>query len=65
MPDIDIDFDSKRRQDVIDYVVEKYGDKKVASIITFDTLAAKQVVRDVSRVLEIPLTEVDNITKLL
>ena len=65
MPDIDIDFDSKRRQEVIDYVVEKYGDKKVASIITFDTLAAKQVVRDVSRVLEIPLTEVDNITKLL
>ena len=65
MPDIDIDFDSKRRQDVIDYVIGKYGEKKVAGIITFDTLAAKQVVRDVSRVLEIPLTEVDTITKLL
>ena len=65
MPDIDIDFDSKKRQDVIDYVIHKYGKKKVAGIITFDTLAAKQVVRDVARVLEIPLTEVDTITKLL
>jgi len=65
MPDIDIDFDSKRRQEVIDYVIHKYGEKKVAGIITFDTLAAKQVVRDISRVLEIPLTEVDTITKLL
>jgi len=65
MPDIDIDFDSKKRQDVIDYVIHKYGEKKVAGIITFDTLAAKQVVRDVARVLEIPLTEVDTITKLL
>lgn len=65
MPDIDIDFDSKKRQDVIDYVIHKYGEKKVAGIITFDTLAAKQVVRDVARVLEIPLTEVDSITKLL
>lgn len=65
MPDIDIDFDSKKRQEVIDYVTNKYGTKKVASIITFDTLAAKQVVRDISRVLEIPLSEVDSITKLL
>ena len=65
MPDIDIDFDSKKRQEVIDYVIHKYGEKKVAGIITFDTLAAKQVIRDVARVLEIPITEVDSITKQL
>ena len=65
MPDIDIDFDSERRQEVINYVVEKYGYKRVAGIITFDTLAAKQVVRDVARILEISPSDIDYITKLL
>ena len=65
MPDIDIDFDSERRQDVINYVVEKYGKKRVAGIITFDTLAPKQVVRDVARILEISPSDTDYITKLL
>jgi len=65
MPDIDIDFDSEKRQDVINYVVEKYGEKRVAGIITFDTLAAKQVVRDVARILEISASDTDYITKLL
>lgn len=65
MPDIDIDFDSERRQDVINYVVDKYGEKRVAGIITFDTLAAKQVVRDVARILEISPSDTDYITKLL
>ena len=65
MPDIDIDFDSEKRQDVINYVVDKYGEKKVAGIITFDTLAAKQVVRDVARILEISPSDTDYITKLL
>lgn len=65
MPDIDVDFDSEKRQDVINYVIAKYGIKKVTGIITFDTLAAKQVVRDVARILEISLSDVDYITKLL
>ena len=65
MPDIDIDFDSEKRQDVINYVIGKYGEKRVAGIITFDTLAAKQVVRDVARILEISPSDVDYITKLL
>lgn len=65
MPDIDIDFDSEKRQDVINYVIEKYGEKKVAGIITFDTLAAKQVIRDVARILQISSSETDEITKLL
>ncbi|MCI6266212.1 MAG: DNA polymerase III subunit alpha [Erysipelotrichaceae bacterium] len=65
MPDIDVDFDSERRQDVINYVIEKYGEKKVAGIITFDTLAAKQVVRDVARILEISPSDTDYLTKLL
>lgn len=65
MPDIDIDFDSERRQDVINYVIEKYGQKNVAGIITFDTLAAKQVIRDVARILEISPSDTDYITKLL
>ena len=65
MPDIDIDFDSEKRQDVINYVVDKYGAKKVAGIITFDTLAPKQVIRDVARILEISLSDTDYITKLL
>ena len=65
MPDIDIDFDSEKRQDVINYVIDKYGEKRVAGIITFDTLSAKQVVRDVARILEISPSDVDYITKLL
>ena len=65
MPDIDIDFDSEKRQDVINYVTEKYGYKKVAGIITFDTLAAKQVIRDVGRVLDLSITDVEEITRLL
>ena len=65
MPDIDVDFDSEKRQDIIDYVTNKYGEKKVAGIITFDTLAAKQVIRDVSRILELPLSNVDEICNLI
>lgn len=53
MPDIDIDFDALKRGDVIDYVIDKYGEKKVVGIITFNTLGAKQVIRDVGRVLNI------------
>ncbi len=65
MPDIDVDFDSEKRQDVMNYVIEKYGEKKVAGIITFDTLAAKQVVRDVARILEISPSDTDELTKEL
>ena len=65
MPDIDIDFDSERRQDVINYVIDKYGEENVAGIITFDTLSAKQVVRDVARILEISNSDTDYIAKLL
>ena len=65
MPDIDIDFDSEKRQDVINYVTEKYGEKKVAGIITFDTLAAKQVIRDVARVMKISISDTDEICREL
>ena len=65
MPDIDVDFDSEKRQDVINYVINKYGEKKVAGIITFDTLAAKQVVRDVARILELSSSETDELTRNL
>ncbi len=65
MPDIDVDFDSEKRQDVINYVIKKYGEKRVAGIITFDTLASKQVIRDISRIMEISPTETENITKLI
>lgn len=65
MPDIDVDFDSEKRQDVINYVTEKYGEKRVAGIITFDTLAAKQVIRDVARVMQLSLADVDEICKQL
>ncbi len=63
MPDFDIDFCYERRQEVIDYVCRKYGDDHVAQIITFGTLAAKEVVRDVGRVLDIPYSKVDSISK--
>ncbi len=63
MPDIDTDFPDNRRDEVIQYVAEKYGEKHVAHIATFGTLGAKQVLRDVGRVLEIPLREVDMLCK--
>ncbi len=65
MPDIDIDFDDRGRSKVIDYVVEKYGRANVCQIITFGTMGAKTVIRDVSRVLGIPLSEADRIAKLI
>ncbi len=63
MPDIDIDFCYERRQEVIDYVTKKYGEKNVAQIVTFGTLAARGVVRDVGRVLDLPYNYVDAIAK--
>lgn len=63
MPDIDTDFPDIYRDQVIDYVVNKYGKKRVSGIITFGTLAAKQAIRDVSRVLNIPTYQVELITK--
>lgn len=63
MPDIDIDFMDTRREEVIEYVAEKYGKTRVAHITTFNTLKAKQVLRDVGRVLEIPTYEIDILTK--
>jgi len=65
MPDIDIDFDDRGREQVIDYVVEKYGQENVCQIITFGTMGAKTVVRDVSRVLDIPLDRADEIAKMI
>ncbi len=65
MPDIDIDFDDDGRQRVIDWVVDKYGKNQVAQIITFGTMAAKSSVRDVGRVLSLPLNETDRIAKLI
>lgn len=64
MPDIDIDFDDEGRSKVIDYVVDKYGKNQVAQIITYGTMAAKSSLRDVGRVMNIPLGEVDRITKI-
>ncbi|MBP5275592.1 MAG: DNA polymerase III subunit alpha [Lachnospiraceae bacterium] len=63
MPDIDIDFGDERRQEVIDYVIDKYGEEKVSRIITFGTLKAKGVVRDVARVLGLPYEVGDRISK--
>lgn len=63
LPDIDIDFDDEGREKVIDYVIEKYGKKQVAQIITYGTMAAKSALRDVGRVLNIPLSEVDAVAK--
>ena len=65
MPDIDTDFPDNKRDIVIEYVKEKYGEKRVSGIITFGTLAAKQVIRDVSRVLNIPLYKVDSLCKFI
>ena len=65
MPDIDIDFEPQRRGEVIDYVVEKYGRDKVVQIVTFGTLKAKNVIRDVGRVLDMPYGDVDVIAKMI
>lgn len=65
MPDIDVDFCKERRQEVINYVAEKYGKDHVAQIITFGTMAAKAAIRDVGRALDLPYGEVDKIAKLI
>ncbi|NLC67584.1 MAG: DNA polymerase III subunit alpha [Clostridiaceae bacterium] len=65
MPDFDIDFCYERRQEVIDYVVNKYGEDRVAKIITFGTMAARAVVRDVGRALDISYAEVDTVAKMI
>jgi DNA polymerase-3 subunit alpha len=65
MPDIDIDFDDRRRERVFQYVQEKYGQDRVAQIITFGTMAARAAIRDVGRVLDVPLPDVDRLAKLV
>ncbi len=65
MPDIDVDFAYERRQEVIDYVVEKYGKSNVSQIVTFGTLAAKGVIRDVGRVMDLPYNLCDTIAKMI
>jgi DNA polymerase-3 subunit alpha len=65
MPDMDIDFDDEGREKVIDYVIEKYGKNQVAQIITYGTMAAKSCIRDVGRVLKVPLSETDRMAKLI
>lgn len=65
MPDIDVDFCYERRQEVIDYVVRKYGKDRVVQIVTFGTLAARNVIRDVGRVLDLPYAIVDEVAKMI
>lgn len=65
MPDIDVDFCYERRQEVIDYVVRKYGKDRVVQIVTFGTLAARGVIRDVGRVMDLPYAFVDSIAKMV
>ncbi len=65
MPDVDIDFDDDGRQKVLDYVTKKYGKDKVAHICTFGTMATKMAIKDVARVLKLPLSEADRLTKLV
>ncbi|MDE7472060.1 MAG: DNA polymerase III subunit alpha, partial [Muribaculaceae bacterium] len=65
LPDIDIDFDDDGRADVLKYVTEKYGEEKVAHIITYGTMAAKSAIKDVARVEDLPLAESDRLTKLI
>lgn len=65
MPDFDVDFSDERRQEVIDYVAEKYGHDHVSQIITFGTMAAKMVIRDVARVLDYPYAEADSLAKMI
>jgi DNA polymerase III alpha subunit len=63
MPDIDTDFDDEGRQKVIDYVVQKYGQNQVAQIITYGGMAAKSSIRDVARVMDLPLNEADRLPR--
>ena len=65
MPDIDVDFCFERRQEVIDYVVRKYGKDCVAQIVTFGTMAARGVIRDVGRVMDLPYALCDSIAKMI
>ncbi|HEX3029339.1 MAG TPA: DNA polymerase III subunit alpha [Clostridia bacterium] len=65
MPDIDVDFCYERRQEVIDYVVRKYGEDRVAQIVTFGTMAARAAIRDVGRALDIPYGDVDAVAKMI
>ncbi len=65
MPDIDIDFDDRGRSRVLDYIVEKYGRENVCQIVTFGTMGARSAIRDVARVLDIPLSEADRIAKMI
>ena len=65
MPDFDVDFSDTHRQEVIDYVSEKYGHDHVSQIITFGTMAAKMVIRDVARVLDVPYSEADTLAKMI
>ena len=65
MPDFDIDFSDERRQEMIDYVVRRYGEDHVAQIITFGTMAARGSIRDVGRVMAIPYAKVDSVAKLV
>lgn len=65
MPDIDLDFRDDRRAEMLEYTARKYGDDKVAQIITFGTLGARAAIRDVGRVMDIPLSEVDKVAKLV
>lgn len=65
MPDIDIDFDDEGRERVLQYVIDKYGESHVAQIVTFGTMAAKLAIRDVARVLKLPLQEADRLAKLV
>ncbi|MBN2266028.1 MAG: DNA polymerase III subunit alpha, partial [Candidatus Aminicenantes bacterium] len=65
LPDIDMDFCGRRRQEMIEYVTQKYGQDNVCQIITFGTMAARGAIRDVGRVLEVPLPEVDRVAKMI
>ncbi len=65
MPDIDIDFCYERRQEVIEYVIQKYGADRVAQIVTFGTLAARAVIRDVGRAINMPYADVDKVAKMI
>ncbi len=65
MPDIDLDFRDDRRSEMLEYTARKYGDDKVAQIITFGTMGSKAALRDVARVMEIPLPEIDKVAKLV
>ncbi|MBL7812266.1 MAG: DNA polymerase III subunit alpha [Bacteroidetes bacterium] len=65
MPDVDIDFDDQGRDRVIDYVAKKYGERRIAQIVTYGTMAAKSAIRDVGRVLQYPLAQTDRLAKLV